>query len=285
MGGNRRGQRSGRTRRGGSRRAGRKEEEGILIYGVHPVEEYVALGGRIERAWATGSSAVEALLERHERLEQRTERVSRERLEALEEELDVRGTTQGIMVRGGAYEYADFGALCEGLSAKREATIVALDGVQDVGNLGAILRNAAAFEIDAVIVPWDRAAGVTGAVIRASAGQALRVPVARVTNLARALDELKERAGCWVYGTVLGERQSAASRAPWEVDLRGVKAVWVLGGEQGGVRRLVGEKCDVGVVIPMAPGVESLNVASAASVVMYETRRQRATEEVKAEEE
>ncbi len=260
----RRGKPSGRSKQKGS-------PQGIWIYGVHPVEEYLDLGGKVERVWVARDRLPQGVLERLEGRGVRAERVEMEDLdELLEGERGV-GSHQGVVLKGGEHAYGALEDLLEDVASWDEAMILALDQVQDVGNLGAILRSAAAFGVDAVMVPRDRAAGVTGAVIRASAGQALRVRVVQVTNMARALGELKER-GCWVLGTVLGEERA---QAPWCVDVVGMKAVVVCGGEHGGIRRLVGEQCDFAVEIPMAGEVESLNVASAASVLMYEVMRQR----------
>ena len=167
--------------------------------------------------------------------------------------------------------YAELDEVLEGLGERAEALVVVLDQVQDVGNLGAILRSAAAFGAHAVVIPRDRAASVTAAVVRTSAGQALRVPVAQVVNIRRALEQLKE-VGFWVVGTQVEPGQR--TQEPWGIDMEHTRVALVLGGEHGGVRRLVGETCDFQARVPMAPGVESLNVATAAGVLMYEVVRQ-----------
>jgi 23S rRNA (guanosine2251-2'-O)-methyltransferase len=268
-GGKRRGK--GPTKRKGGSGQSSGKPQGVWIYGVHPVEEYLDLGGKVEHVWVARDRVPEGIMERLERRGVHAERVDMEQLDELLEAEPRAGSHQGVVVQGGTYAYGVFEDLLEELEGRQEAFVVALDQVQDVGNLGAILRSAAAFGVDAVVIPRDRAAGVTGAAIRASAGQALRVRIIQVTNMTRALDELKQR-GCWVLGTVLGQERPVT---PWGVDVVGMKAVVVLGGEHGGVRRLVGEQCDYAVEIPMAGEVESLNVASAASVLMYEVMRQR----------
>lgn len=268
--------RRGKGKRGNQRSKGAQRPAGgddtIWVYGVHPVEEYLDLGGGVERLYVARQRQVpQELMERIEREGIRHEEVEIEEIEELFEQHGLRGSHQGIVLRGEAFAYGDLDEVMEGLSDREEIVILALDQVQDVGNLGAILRSAAAFGVDAVLIPEHRAASVNGAVIRASAGQALRVAVVRVGNMTRALQQLKQDHRCWVMGTLLAEEKSVK---PWEVDLSGTRAVWIVGGEHGGIRRLVGEQCDHLVEIPMAAGVESLNVASAASVVLYETWRQ-----------
>jgi 23S rRNA (guanosine2251-2'-O)-methyltransferase len=146
--------------------------------------------------------------------------------------------------------------------------LLVLDGVQDPHNLGACLRTADAAGVQAVIVPRDRAAGVTPVVRKVACGAAETVPVFTVTNLARTLRALKE-AGVWIYGA-----SDDADRTLYDTDLRGPLAL-VLGGEGKGLRRLTRELCDYLVAIPMAGRVESLNVSVAAGVLLFEARRQR----------
>lgn len=178
------------------------------------------------------------------------------------------GNHQGVVGLFRPYEYADFHTVLGSLGDKDDALILALDSVKDPGNLGAILRTAAAAGVDLVVFPQDRAAGVTAAVMRASAGGADHVAVARVVNLTRALEELK-KAGFWVFGTA-----ADAKTTLWNVDLRG-KACWVLGDEAQGIRRLVRDRCDEVCRIPMPGGFESLNVAAATAICLFESVRQR----------
>lgn len=143
-----------------------------------------------------------------------------------------------------------------------------LDQVQDPHNLGACLRSAAAAGVHAVIMSKDRAAALTPAAKKVAAGAAETVPVIRVTNMARCLKTLQQY-GVWVVGTAADAPATIHS-----VDLKGPLAL-VLGGEAGGMRRLTGENCDALASIPMAGGVESLNVSVAAGVCMFEAVRQR----------
>lgn len=146
--------------------------------------------------------------------------------------------------------------------------LLVLDGVTDPHNLGACLRSADAAGVAAVIVPRDRAAGLTPVVRKVAAGAAESVPLVQVVNLARTLRELKER-GVWLVGT-----SDVAVRTLYDLDLSGPTAL-VMGSEGEGMRRLTREACDELVSIPMAGAVESLNVSVATGVALFEAVRQR----------
>jgi len=150
----------------------------------------------------------------------------------------------------------------------RHGLVVLLDGVEDPQNLGAVVRTALAAGADGVVIPERRAAGLTESVARASAGALAHLPVARVTNLVRAMEEMKE-AGYWLIG--LDER---AAKAYTEVDFSGTTGI-VLGGEGKGLHELTRKRCDLLVSIPTTGPVRSLNVAVAAGVVLFEALRQR----------
>lgn len=149
------------------------------------------------------------------------------------------------------------------------ALFLLLDGVTDPRNLGACLRTADAAGATAVIVPRDRSATMSPVVAKAAAGAAESMPLVAVTNLARAMQDLKE-AGVWIAGAA-GE----AERSVYELDLTGPLA-WVLGAEGEGMRRLTRERCDFLAHIPMHGQVESLNVSVATGICLFETQRQRA---------
>jgi 23S rRNA (guanosine2251-2'-O)-methyltransferase len=163
----------------------------------------------------------------------------------------------------GPYPYVEL----EDLLAAPDPLVVVLDGVTDPHNLGAVLRVAEGAGASGVVIPKDRAAGVTAAAVKASAGASEHVPIARVTNLRRAIDRMKE-AGLWVYAAEVGGTPYT------ELDLTGPVGL-VLGSEGRGMRRLVREGCDGAVSIPMLGAVGSLNVSVAAAVLLYEARRQR----------
>jgi 23S rRNA (guanosine2251-2'-O)-methyltransferase len=161
---------------------------------------------------------------------------------------------------------ADLPGLLE--AAGRDALVLVLDGVQDPHNLGACLRSAEAAGVTAVILPRDRAVGITPTVRTASAGAADRVPVVRVANIARALEALKA-AGVWITG-LAGEGDTSL----YAVDLKGPVGIAV-GGESDGLRRLTRDLCDYVARIPMRGEVESLNVSVATGIALFEVLRQR----------
>ena len=146
--------------------------------------------------------------------------------------------------------------------------LLVLDGIQDPHNLGACLRTADAAGVDFVIAPRDRATGLTPAVRKVAAGAAESVPFVQVTNLARALREIKDL-GVWLVGT-----SDQAEASLYRADLKGPLGV-VMGAEGQGLRRLTRDLCDVEVCLPMRGMVESLNVSVATGVVLYEALRQR----------
>ncbi len=149
------------------------------------------------------------------------------------------------------------------------ALLLVLDGVTDPQNLGACLRNADAFGADAVVVPKDRAVGLNATVAKAASGAADTVPLVTVTNLARALRDLKSK-GVWILGA------DAGGESLFDADVTGPIA-WVLGAEGAGLRRLTREHCDRIVGIPLVGSVESLNVSVASGICLYATRKARAS--------
>ena len=173
---------------------------------------------------------------------------------------------QGLLLTVPAYDYLDPNDLLErAVDSGTPALIVALDGVTDPRNLGAIVRSAAAFGADGVVVPERRAAGVTGSAWKASAGTLAHLPVARATNLTRALTAYR-KAGCTVIG-LAADGDVELTALPREI--ADAPLVLVIGGEGRGLGRLVSETCDHTVSIPMATSTESLNAAVAAGVALY----------------
>ena len=229
-----------------------------IIYGVRPVIEALKGGrrkvfevldavGEEEVAGAASARGVEV------------KRTSRQRVDDLARG----GVHQGVVARVEPYPYSSL----EEILAPPEPLVVSLDGITDPRNLGAVLRAADGAGASGVVVPKDRAAGVTAAAVKASAGASEYVRVARETNLRRAIDRMKE-AGLWVYA-------AEAGGAPYtDLALAGPVGL-VFGSEGRGVRRLVRGACDGEVSIPMLGDVGSLNVSVAAAVLLYEVRRQR----------
>ncbi len=186
------------------------------------------------------------------------------------------GSHQGVVAVTSQKQYNDLDDL---IAAKRRdySLIVVLDGVEDPHNLGAILRTADATGADGVVIPERRAAGITGTVVKSSAGASEHLPVAKVTNIARTLEDLKTK-GLWMVG--LDER---GKQNYDEVDYKMDCAI-VLGTEGKGLHDLVARKCDFLVSIPMLGKVSSLNVSVAAGVVLYEVVRQRRSRRPKTSE-
>ncbi len=176
---------------------------------------------------------------------------------------------RGVVALVAPYKYAEISDI---LTLARERNedplIVILAEVEDPHNLGAVLRTAECVGAHGVIIPKRRAAAVTETVAKVSAGALAYIPVARVTNLVQAMEELKE-AGLWIAGAHMTDATSL-----WETDLKGSLAL-VLGSEGQGIPRLIAEKCDFMVSVPMQGHITSLNVSASAAVLLYEVIRQR----------
>ena len=177
---------------------------------------------------------------------------------------------QGLALQVPPYEYADPRDLIVSVhEADVTPLIVALDGVTDPHNLGAVLRSAGAFGVRGVVIPERRAAGVTTAAYKVSAGAAARVPVARATNLTRTLQEFR-KAGYFIVGLDSGGTVGIS-----DVELATEPLVVVIGSEGKGLSRLVREQCDLIASIPIASDTESLNAAVAGGIALYEVDRRR----------
>lgn len=232
----------------------------MIIYGVNPVLEAVrAHPQRIHFiAVAREQSA------RHQRLigEAKQAGVSVRVVGAEQvDRMAGRGVHNGVAADIAESGYVDFDDAIEGAHF-----VVILDGITDPQNFGTILRVADGFGVDLVVTPEHESVGLTPAAVKASAGASEWVPVARVTNLARAIEALQKKE-FWVYAAAAGGDR------PDQIDFRGNVAL-VLGNEGKGVRRNVLEHCDRVVTIPMTGHVDSFNVATAAAVLFYEVRRQ-----------
>jgi 23S rRNA (guanosine2251-2'-O)-methyltransferase len=238
-----------------------------VIYGLHPVEEAVASRGRAVEYVGVARERHDAKLQRV--IDQcRAAGISvrflpREELTRLARTVSHQGAVAVVAAR----QYADIGDLLEQRRGKH-ALLVVLDGVEDPHNLGAIIRTADGAGADGVVIPERRAAGITSTVSKAAAGAAEHLPIARVTNIGRTLEDLK-RQNVWIVG--VDERGTQTYDA---LDY-GMDCALVLGAEGAGLHDLVRKKCDFLVSIPMLGKVPSLNVSVAAAVVMYEIARQR----------
>ena len=236
--------------------------KGDLIYGLRSVVEALR-SKRREVYEVLDSVGDEEVASEAATRSTRLRRVRRERVEELVPD----AVHQGVVARVGPYPYSGL----EELLVASDPLIVVLDGVTDPRNLGAVLRAADGAGASGVVVPKDRAVGVTPVTVKASAGASEHIRVARETNLRRALERMKE-AGVWVYAAEDAARVRATVYT--DLDLSG-PVVLVLGSEGRGIRRLVREGCDGTLSIPMRGAVSSLNVSVAAAVLLFEARRQR----------
>ncbi|HEY3358107.1 MAG TPA: 23S rRNA (guanosine(2251)-2'-O)-methyltransferase RlmB [Polyangia bacterium] len=240
-----------------------------LVYGVRPVLELLRARRRdVSLLLVAEDAAGGGLREVVEAARAADVAVEQQRRGALDA-VAAGAVHQGVVAVVGEYPYAALDDLFAVAEARAERPFfVLLDGVQDPHNLGALTRSAHVFGAHGVVIPQDRAAPVTPAAVKASAGATEHTRIARVVNVARTLDELRER-GLWIVGGV-----AEGGRPPWEVDLTEPVAV-VVGGEGKGIRPLVLRSCDFLVRIPMAGKVAALNASAAGAVLLYETVRQR----------
>jgi 23S rRNA (guanosine2251-2'-O)-methyltransferase len=238
-----------------------------LVYGIHPVREALK-AGRVQALFVLEGEAGVALREVMEAAKTANiQPVPRAR--AALDLIAHNGVHQGAVALTGEYQYADIPDILEvAKRAGKPPLILVLDSVQDPQNLGTLVRSAHVMGAHGIIVPKDRAVGVTATVVKAAAGATEHTKIAQVVNLARALDELKA-AGVWIAGAV-----AEGGDPPWKVDLKGPIAL-VLGAEGKGIRPLVLRGCDLLIQIPMAGRVASLNVGAAGACLLYEAVRQR----------
>ncbi|MFC9911624.1 23S rRNA (guanosine(2251)-2'-O)-methyltransferase RlmB [Streptomyces sp. NPDC059862] len=251
------------------RRGGKAASE--LVVGRNPVVE--ALRGGVPASTLYVQQFIDSDERVREALQLAAERGGINLMEAPRPELDrmTNGLNhQGLVLQVPPYEYAHPEDLADAAADEGEdPLIVALDGVTDPRNLGAVVRSVAAFGGHGVVVPERRAAGMTAGAWKTSAGTAARTPVARATNLTRALEAYK-KAGIVVVGLAADGDVELG-----ELDALGGPVAIVVGSEGKGLSRLVGETCDFRVRIPMPGGAESLNAGVAAGIVLYEAARRR----------
>lgn len=175
---------------------------------------------------------------------------------------------QGIIAFVEVYRYAQINDMLNSmLNAEEKPFVVVLDGIEDPHNMGAIIRTAEAAGVQGVIIPENRSASVNETVVKTSTGAVFHMPVAKVTNLSRTIDTLKDK-GFWIYGLDMDGADY------YKEDLTGPVAL-VVGSEGNGLSRLVKEKCDVIMSIPMMGKTNSLNASNAAAIAIYEVRKQR----------
>jgi 23S rRNA (guanosine2251-2'-O)-methyltransferase len=239
-----------------------------LVFGMHAVRAVLQRsGGRVRRLCVDArrdDPRMREVLQLAQQLGIRPERMDAKSLAGRLGDV----AHQGVLLEVDPLTPWHEDQLVEAVVAAENPFVLVLDGVQDPHNLGACLRTADACGALAVVVPKDRAAGINPTVRKVAAGAAETMPLATVTNLARALKLLKE-AGQWIVGADMQGEQLA-----WQADLTGSRAL-VMGGEGDGLRDLTRKSCDYLVRLPQAGAVESMNVSVACGMLLYETLRQR----------
>lgn len=245
-------------------------DDGSVIVGKNPVREALRGNRKIEKIYISDRRNVDnsdieksAKTKKIEVIKVPVEKI---------EELAGKCNHQGILAISAPYEYANLeDIICESKNKGEDPFIIVLDGIEDPHNLGAISRTAECAFCDGIIVSKKRSCGVTPAVLRASAGAVENIKIARVTNIGRTIDELKKN-GIWIAACDMDGENCFNTKA-----LDGPIAI-VIGNEGKGVSRLVKEKCDFTVSIPMKGKINSLNASNAAAIIMYEIRRRREQE-------
>ncbi len=241
-----------------------------LLFGRNPVLEALKNGREIEKLLmqkgGEGSiKKIEAMARDAKIFIQYADKTALDRITA---EVSQGSPHQGVIAYVASYGYYQVEDLLERAKIRgEEPFLILLDGIEDPHNLGAILRTADGAGAHGIIIPKRRAVGLTDAAAKASAGAVEYIPVARVSNLGQTIDSLKEK-GIWIGGCHMD------GSIYHEADLTGPVAI-VIGGEGSGLSRLVREKCDFILKIPMAGSISSLNASNAAAILMYEIVRQR----------
>lgn len=245
------------------------EAESDLIYGRHSVLAALESERALNRVWVTPRLRYDprfhTLLTEAKAAGAVIDEVEPRRLDQMTQG----ATHQGIAAQVASYDYLDLADLIQQAKASVEHPVILVaDGITDPHNLGAIIRSAEAMGAQGLVIPQRRAVGITSTVAKVAAGALETFPVARVINLARALEELKAT-GFWIYGTV-----AEASQTIDAVSFNGA-TVLVVGSEGEGLNLLTQKACDVLVSIPLQGSVPSLNASVAAGMVLYEVFRQR----------
>ncbi len=235
-----------------------------VIFGRNPIREAIRAGRPINKILLAGGELSPPLREIYKFARDTgipVQQVDRAKLDKLSGGM----AHQGIVAFTSVREYADVDEILD--RAGENPFLVILDEINDPHNLGAILRSADAAGVNGVIIPKRRSAALTPTVARTSAGAVEYVPVARVANLARTIDMLKEK-GIWIAGAHM------EGQLYWDAAMDGPLAL-IIGGEEKGLGRLIREKCDLLVRLPMLGRVNSLNASVAAALLCYEVLRQR----------
>lgn len=244
-----------------------KQVNESFIEGRNPVIEALRAGKPIDRLYILDGSndgPVMTIKREAKKRDIYIKYVSKDRLDNMSST----GTHQGVIAVSAAYEYSDMEDIFSLAQRRGEAPFIyILDGIEDPHNLGAIIRTANLAGAHGVIIPKDRAVGLTGTVARTSAGAINYTPVVRVTNISKTIEELKGRGMWFVCADMEGD-------VMYDIDMTGSIGI-VIGNEGDGVSRLVKSNCDYTASIPMKGDIDSLNASVAAGVIGYEVLRQR----------
>lgn len=243
------------------------EREEYIIEGRNSVFEALRTGRAIDKLlYAEGDKNISHIIAIAKKNGVVVSKCDRRKLDAL----SVSGAHQGVVAFAAAHEYSTIDdILKKAEESGRPPLVVVCDEISDPHNLGAIIRSAEASGAHGIIIPKRRNAGLTAVVSKVASGALEHIPVARVSNIPATIEDLKKR-GLWIYGTGL----SNASSSLYKTDLRGPAAI-VIGSEGDGMGKLVSERCDVVMEIPMLGKTQSLNASAAAAVVLFEVLRQR----------
>lgn len=240
-----------------------------IIWGIHPVQEALRSGTAIDRIYigdGRKGSGIQEIV--HEAKRQGIE-VRFEPYERLAKRAQGNANHQGVVAVTVTFAYASLETLLNVAKRRGEPPfLIVLDQIQDPHNFGAILRSAECAGAHGVIIAKRKAAEVTPIVVKAAAGATSHLPICRVTNIAETLEELKQH-GLWIIGS-----SNQAAQAFTDADLTGAIAL-VIGNEGEGIRRLVAERCDLMVLIPLYGKVSSLNASVASALLAFEVRHQR----------
>ena len=244
-----------------------EEVSSSLIFGRNPVMEAYRSGRTVDKLFVLDGcrdGAVLSIIREAKKQETIINFVKKERLDRLSEN----GAHQGVVAQIAAYSYSEVEDILANAKEKGEDPfVIILDCIEDPHNLGSIIRTADQAGAHGVIIPKHRAAGLTPAAAKASAGAVNYVPVARVTNLAQTIDDLKEKGLWFVCADMDGDIM-------YNVNMKGPIGL-VIGNEGSGVSRLIKEKCDLTARVPMKGHIDSLNAGVACGVLAYEIVRQR----------
>jgi 23S rRNA (guanosine2251-2'-O)-methyltransferase len=247
-----------------------------IIFGLLPVLEALrANSRRIEKILIADGAREHRIAEILDLARQNHVPFQKLGRESLSKFVEYGANHQGVIAFTASADYRDADELLESIAAKENALVLILDGIEDPRNLGAILRAAECAGVDGTFIPEHRAASLTETVVKTSAGATEYTPIAKVKNLNRLIEDLKNN-NIWVVGT---SGDAEMNYADWDWTR---STALVLGSEGKGLHRLVAENCDALVKIPMQGKIESLNVSVAAGVILFEAVRQRTKESKKA---